>query len=75
MRTAQSSNDISTAAATERISPPKENGKSLTTSMVKKKHFETIQFFRKYFSHHQLQFHHLNQLTFQENQLVHHLNH
>jgi hypothetical protein len=39
MRTAQSSNDIPTAAATERISPPKENGKSLTTSMVKKKAF------------------------------------
>jgi hypothetical protein len=41
MRAAQSSNDIPTAAATERISPPKEDVKppsqsKLTTSMVKK---------------------------------------
>jgi hypothetical protein len=34
MRAAQSSNDIPAAAAMERISPPKEDGKSLTASMV-----------------------------------------
>ncbi len=36
IRAAQSSTDISTAAAMDRISPPKEDGKSLITSMVKK---------------------------------------